>query len=71
MAKTKTQTQYFNHLDGSLSLADLEHLTVECSSRSKKTVQQCKKLIREGNYGKALEIGDPIAFNVGLNDFMR
>lgn len=47
----------------------LEYLTIECSTRSKKTAARAEKLIEEGNYAEALRIADPIAYQLGYNDF--
>lgn len=57
------------HLDGTLNPEGIAYLMVECSTRDKKTAHKCRKLIRAGNYGRALEVGDPIAFEVGKRDF--
>lgn len=48
-----------------------EYLTVERPSRTKSTARRARQYLKAGNYAAALSLADPIAYNVGLNDFKR
>lgn len=65
MVKTES---YKKLLDQTCNAESLEYLTVAVG-RTKQVAQKCKKLIRNGNYGEALRIGDPIAFEIGLKEY--
>ncbi len=47
----------------------LDYLTVTCSSRSRTVANQARLLIAKGKYAEALRKADPIAYEVGLNEF--
>lgn len=48
-----------------------EYLTVPCSTRSSKIAKQCARLLSKGKYAEALKKGDPIAWQVALNEIKR
>lgn len=65
-----TKKERYNRMLNEVSTADsLDYLTVPCSSRSKQEAAKAKRLINAGNYAEALRLADPIAYQVGLNEF--
>lgn len=45
------------------------YLTVACSTRTKAAASKAKRLLSSGSFAEALRVADPIAYNVGLNEF--
>ena len=66
-----TQANYEQYLDETCTAEQLEYLTVPCKTRSKATAYKMERLLREGKFGRAMKLGDPIAYNVGRNDMSR
>lgn len=69
MNKDNKTRRYNAMLNECSNYSDLEYLTIVCSSRSKYAANKAKLFLRYGDYASALKVADPIAYNVGLNDF--
>jgi len=51
-----------------LSRGSLGYLTVVCNTRTKKVADKCKRLLVQGRCSDALKLGDPIAYNLLINE---
>lgn len=64
------ENRYCEYLDEVLEPENLDYLTVECSTRSKRKVSEAQLLIGAGRYAAALKLADQTAYYVGLNEFV-
>ena len=63
------RSRYEAMLNEVLTPQQLDYLTVACSERSRTVANQARLLIHKGKYAEALRKADPIAYEVGLNEF--
>jgi len=71
---TKSKKEYEDHLNNLYSIYDCLKNTEHCWAGNDKTFAQKKgaRLLAEaGHYGTVLKKYDPIAFNVGYNEWRR
>lgn len=61
--------RYHSMLNESMTMEKYQYLTVPCSTRPKTTATKAARLLAQGKYAEALKLADPVAYNVGLNEF--
>lgn len=72
MIITNKQEQAFRELiNDTGSREQYEYLTIPCNTRTRQTAARARSLVNAGNFSAALKTADPIAYNVGLNDYCR
>jgi hypothetical protein len=67
----KNTDQFHAYLDEVLNPADLVYLTVECSTRNKRTANNAIKLLSLGYYAQALKSADPISYEIAKREYFN
>ena len=77
MGEIKTEQDYIEHLNDVYAGQDLlldgsyDYLTVPMTGRVESVALEASRLLAQGHYGTALHMADPIAFDLGYQEWIK